>query len=118
MDDAADDGAIKSAAVVLIEEISAGDVGKSVRVTGRCVSTSEHLIIADGPAQLEVIADGSGQVRENDMVQYIGELAREEGEAEGRLVLKARALRNVDGIDLAMYKRAVAMRRKMLGTQH
>ena len=52
------------------------------------------------------------------LLQFIGELDSRDGAGEARRpVVRARVARRVDGLDLALYEQALAVRRRVFDTQ-
>mmetsp|Transcript_27038 Transcript_27038/g.46618 ORF Transcript_27038/g.46618 Transcript_27038/m.46618 type:complete len:114 (+) Transcript_27038:174-515(+) len=106
---------LRHAQIVFVPEIVANPsefVGQSVRVLGR-VSEGQHqanrLCVEYQDALLFVNTSLLDNVsfREGSLYQFIGEISSD-------LLLCARVSRCVDGMDLALYEKAVDIRRQFL----
>eukprot|EP01114_Cavostelium_apophysatum_P004531 TRINITY_DN1481_c0_g1_i1.p1 TRINITY_DN1481_c0_g1~~TRINITY_DN1481_c0_g1_i1.p1 ORF type:complete len:124 (-),score=23.30 TRINITY_DN1481_c0_g1_i1:409-780(-) len=97
--------------VVLIEEIVSGDVqpGAYIRILGKCTSNKKPISIEHNGSVLKVDTSSLRDIefKTNSLYQFIGELVRQKNE----LVLRARVGRNVDGIDVPLYEKALEIRR-------
>eukprot|EP01105_Mastigella_eilhardi_P026746 TRINITY_DN7872_c0_g1_i2.p2 TRINITY_DN7872_c0_g1~~TRINITY_DN7872_c0_g1_i2.p2 ORF type:complete len:138 (+),score=56.24 TRINITY_DN7872_c0_g1_i2:3-416(+) len=116
----------QSGALVMIDELTGGGEyaardGMSVRVLGRL----HELQPARASAVLEDPLNKTAQLRVDysdisafnfappALLQVVGELRRD-GDA---VVLGARVVRSVDGMDVGLYKEALALRRRFLQAQ-
>lgn len=114
---------VQSGKPTFIDEISGYKnisklLGKSVCVTGRL---SEHEVsscmakLLDPQNKADMSIDTSliepFEARSGSLFQMIGELERGK---QGDVVLKARVVRCVDGLDMALYRKAVECQRTYL----
>ncbi|GAB2272514.1 hypothetical protein Dimus_007337 [Dionaea muscipula] len=113
---------VSSGALVVLEELSPSSPhfnhGASLRVTGKLqeyvVETAE-AVIADGSATLKVCTQFlSLNFRVGSMYQFIGELFIQ---PNTEVLLKARVGRNVDGMDLNLYRQSLQLLREFQGEQ-
>ncbi|KAI9503774.1 hypothetical protein GGI25_003842 [Coemansia spiralis] len=126
---------IEAGKPVFIEELveQSGYIGQTVRATGTLHSynpTTDRASLADG--QYAVLIDtrllGVMQYHIGQTYQFIGVVASAPNEAAPELfddarcslsiVLQARVAREVDGLDMAVYRKSVAALRRFLdGTE-
>ena len=115
-----------SGRVVFIEEIGMSEyakLGASVRVTGRVKSydvASGIVFIEDRERQLQVEVSSRlpslFNVPIGSLAQFIGELeVPKGGGGGGGLLLHARICRNVDGLNLELYRKSVDLLRNHIG---
>jgi hypothetical protein len=107
--------------IVYIEEIVANDkyhADASVRVFGTLtfldVAASKAVIKHKGKS-LGVDTSLLGQIefRIGGLFQFIGEM----GKQHGKLQLRARVVRNIDGLDAGLFERALQVRREFLNEE-
>eukprot|EP01112_Ceratiomyxa_fruticulosa_P006996 TRINITY_DN1801_c0_g1_i1.p1 TRINITY_DN1801_c0_g1~~TRINITY_DN1801_c0_g1_i1.p1 ORF type:complete len:142 (-),score=24.21 TRINITY_DN1801_c0_g1_i1:191-616(-) len=124
----------KHGKVLFINEISTSYeamCGRSVRVIGRLMhynfSTSLGMIEYKSeffPVDFSLLDQFS--FKENSLLQIIGEIDSTSKALKidthpipsGALILKARVVRNIDGMDTALYEQAVDIRRKFEDQMH
>ncbi|GMH29312.1 hypothetical protein Nepgr_031155 [Nepenthes gracilis] len=113
---------VNSGALVVLQELNPSSPyfkhGASLRVTGKLqgytVETAE-AVIADGSASLKVDTHHlSLNFRVGSIYQFIGEL---HVQPDNEVMLKARVGRNVDGMDLNLYRRSLQLLRGFQGEQ-
>eukprot|EP01130_Rhizamoeba_saxonica_P000635 TRINITY_DN1058_c0_g1_i1.p1 TRINITY_DN1058_c0_g1~~TRINITY_DN1058_c0_g1_i1.p1 ORF type:complete len:114 (-),score=21.14 TRINITY_DN1058_c0_g1_i1:63-404(-) len=104
---------IRHGEIVFINEIVEGNMGPStVRVSGRIyIDTSSQIFLVswdDSTMRILVNTQGLGDqnsyIIDGSLLQCIGEI--EDG------ILIPRVVRNIDGMDMNLYKRAVMQKRK------
>ena len=109
---------VPSAEIIFLDELSTRrDLSPqaSVRVLGRLREyspTSQRALVALHQCELEVdtsLLQGVA-LQEGCLLQVIGELSG----APPHCVLHARVARNVDGLDVELYRQAVQLRRQFL----
>ncbi|GAB2215356.1 hypothetical protein Drorol1_Dr00019739 [Drosera rotundifolia] len=113
---------ISSGALVVLEELNPLSPhytnGASLRVTGKlteyAVETAE-AVIADGSATLRIDAKHLKlNFRLGSLYQFIGEL---DIQLDNQVILKARVGRNVDGMDLDLYRQSLQLLREFQSKQ-
>ncbi|XP_010528911.1 PREDICTED: CST complex subunit TEN1 [Tarenaya hassleriana] len=114
---------IESGALVTLQELCPSSPffkeGASLRITGKLREYSVETavaLVADGETVLNVdtqhLRDLSFRV--GSIYQFIGELHIEPG---NEAILRARTGRNVDGIDLNLYRQSIKLLRQFLDEQ-
>ncbi|RUS22041.1 telomere-capping, CST complex subunit-domain-containing protein [Endogone sp. FLAS-F59071] len=107
--------------VYFLSEITADSqhmIGRSVRVNGTLLEYDAHAnraVIEHEGARLLVDTSLLGVFphRERSLFQWIGEISvSDEHTAAAPLILRARVVRNIDGLDLRLYEQAVRLRRR------
>lgn len=91
--------------------------GVSLRVTGRLLEFSVETAIAvivDGGATFRIDTQNLRDIhfRIDSLYQFIGELLIQPGLQPHQAILQARVGRNVDGMDMHLYRRSLELRRQ------
>lgn len=105
---------VRSGALVTLEELKPSSPhfqnGASLRATGKLLNYTVETaiaVIADGSATLKIDTQHLKlNCRLGSIYQFIGELSLE---CDNQPLLKARVGRNVDGIDLDLYRQSLQL---------
>ncbi|KAK9703206.1 hypothetical protein K7432_010867 [Basidiobolus ranarum] len=117
---------LKSGKIVFIKELvqSLNDwEGESVRVTGLLVTYDVHTNLAtiqhnDYTLTIDTSLLGVFSHRINGLFQFVGELSNQNPQQPQKTrniseyLLLARVVRNMEGLDLQLYEKAIAIRKK------
>uniref|UniRef100_A0A5B7AEV1 CST complex subunit TEN1 n=1 Tax=Davidia involucrata TaxID=16924 RepID=A0A5B7AEV1_DAVIN len=114
--------AISAGALVTLQELNSSSPhfkqGASLRVTGRLQDYSVEIavaVIVDRSATLKIDTQHlSLNLRVGSIYQFIGEL---QIQPNNEVILKARVGRNVDGIDLNLYRQSLQLLREFQADQ-
>jgi hypothetical protein len=122
--------AIKAGVLVMLDELHPSSPfftdGASLRLTGRLQEFSVETAIAvivDGGATFRIDTQNLRDIhfRIDSVYQFIGELLIQPGLQPHQAILQARVGRNVDGMDMHLYRKSLQLRRqfeaKYMGTQ-
>ncbi|CAO2831988.1 unnamed protein product [Amaranthus hypochondriacus] len=113
---------VTSGSLVILEELIPSSPlfhhGASLRVTGRLLEYSVEsamAVIADGSATLKIDTQHLKlSYRVDSIYQFIGELYFE---VENQPILRARVGRNVDGLDLNLYRQSLRLLKEFQAEQ-
>ncbi|XP_021770808.1 CST complex subunit TEN1-like [Chenopodium quinoa] len=113
---------VSSGALVVLEELNSSSPqfqnGASIRVTGKLLDYTVETavaVIVDGNATLKIDTKHLKiNYRVGSIYQFIGELFFE---SENQPILKARVGRNVDGMDLNLYRQSLRLLKEFQAEQ-
>ncbi|KAL2464163.1 hypothetical protein Fot_52119 [Forsythia ovata] len=114
---------VSSGALVMLEELNPSSPyfkqGASIRVTGKLQEFNVEVAVAvlvDGSATLKVDTQHLNlNLHMSSIYQFIGEL---QIDASNEAILKARVGRNVDGMDLNLYRQSLQLLRDFQADQN
>lgn len=112
----ADDEALPSAALMQLDELSREDVGRCVRVLGRIARIDAAARTLDleyrGARLLVDTTRIDGALSVSDYRHVLGEVRVQDGAPNG-IALRARLLVAMEGVDVDLYDRCLALRRRL-----
>eukprot|EP01018_Ginkgo_biloba_P018989 Gb_02569 [translate_table: standard] len=112
---------IKAGTLVVLQDLQPSSPffvnGASLRLTGRLQEYSVDsaiAVIVDGESSFRIDTQNLREIhfRIGSLYQFIGELLIPPGLPSDQAVLQARVGRNVDGIDMNLYRNSLQLRRQ------
>eukprot|EP00252_Welwitschia_mirabilis_P012392 TRINITY_DN27425_c0_g1_i1.p1 TRINITY_DN27425_c0_g1~~TRINITY_DN27425_c0_g1_i1.p1 ORF type:complete len:127 (-),score=10.91 TRINITY_DN27425_c0_g1_i1:242-622(-) len=112
---------IQAGRIVMLEELNPTSSffrdGASLRITGRLLEYSVDTavaVIGDGDATFKIDTQNLRDIhfRIGSLYQFIGELLIQPGTYPTQAILQARVGRNVDGMDMNLFRKSLELRRK------